>query len=96
MAVKIKKSSGEIFEVELVVTSPDEGRPGFHVWLKTASGTEHIGVVRKDTYSYSPPTHKGSRVAKYHRQVACWKNGEDTRDFQTRKAAILNLIGRMP
>lgn len=31
-----------------------------------------IGYVTKGTRTYSPPTHKGSRIARYHKQVAEW------------------------
>lgn len=32
-----------------------------------------IGYVWKGTRRYSPPTHKGSRVAKYHKDVPEWQ-----------------------
>lgn len=31
-----------------------------------------IGRVWKGTRTYSPPTHKGSRTVKYHKQVPTW------------------------
>lgn len=31
-----------------------------------------IGTIEKTHYSYSPPTHKGSRIARYHHRVETW------------------------
>jgi hypothetical protein len=31
-----------------------------------------IGRVQKGHRTYSPPTHKGSRIARYHKQVPEW------------------------
>lgn len=31
-----------------------------------------IGYVQKGHRTYSPPTHKGSRIVKYHKQVPEW------------------------
>lgn len=30
------------------------------------------GYIHKGNRTFSPPTHRGSRVAKYHKQVPCW------------------------
>lgn len=32
----------------------------------------HIGYVWKGARTYSPPTHKGSRIVRYHKRVAEW------------------------
>lgn len=56
-----------------------------------------IGRVYKGTRTYSPPLYKGSRVAKYHKQVPCWyadEPGSLGRSYSTdtRQRAILHLI----
>lgn len=58
-----------------------------------------IGRVYKGTRTYSPPTHKGSRIAKYHKQVPCWYATADPTSLigrghqeDTRRKAILWLI----
>lgn len=33
---------------------------------------EHIGFVWKGSRTYSPPTHKGSRIVRYHKRVPEW------------------------
>lgn len=42
----------------------------YEVWL--SDGTT-IGYLRKGSYTYSPPTHKGSRIARYHRKIPEWQ-----------------------
>lgn len=60
---------------------------------------ERIGKVYKTTRTYSPPTHRGSRIVKYHKQVKCW--GADISpgrrlargiSYETRKLALLALV----
>lgn len=56
-----------------------------------------IGRVYRGTRTYSPPTHRGSRVAKYHKQVPCWwyeRTGEGHKTWQadTRQEAIRDMI----
>ena len=57
-----------------------------------------IGRVWKGTRTYSPPTHKGSRIAKYHKEVSCWyarEPGADRPlDKDTRRQALVWLINR--
>lgn len=55
----------------------------------------NIGRVYKSTYTYSPPLHKGSRVARYHKAVACWRYSMGTFNgltFKTRRAALEHLV----
>lgn len=57
-----------------------------------------IGYVWKGSRTYSPPTHRGSRIVKYHKQVAEWHGHpahstarpEHRRD--TRQEVIRDLI----
>lgn len=54
-----------------------------------------IGRVYKGTRTYSPPTHRGSRVAKYHKQAPCWWAGKSMGphvQFDTRQEGIRYLI----
>lgn len=39
-----------------------------------------IGFVWKGERTYSPPTHKGSRIVKYHKQVPEW-HGHPTKRY---------------
>lgn len=61
-------------------------------------GEQVIGLVWKGTRTWSPPTHKGSRVAKFHKQVPCWyyevpeRGGGRFVDTRTRREAITRLI----
>jgi len=45
-------------------------------WEVSTEGGAQIGRVYKSTYTYSPPTHRGSRIAKYHKSVKCWRMEE--------------------
>ena len=58
-----------------------------------------IGRVRKGTRTYSPPTHKGSRIVKYHKQVPEWHGWYADRTYgrpderrDTRKEVLEYLI----
>jgi hypothetical protein len=42
-------------------------------------GERKIGYVWKGHRTYSPPTHKGSRIVRYHRQVPEWQGSPDSR-----------------
>lgn len=65
-----------------------------------------IGWVRKGTRTYSPPTHRGSRIVRYHKRIdewqACTEPGRYHLEFRgrgmygrdTRRAAIAYLIAR--
>lgn len=62
-------------------------------------GGEVLGSVRKTTYTYSPPTHRGSRIARHHHQVKAWvaevgfyPDSERTTIEQTRKACLVQLL----
>jgi hypothetical protein len=58
---------------------------------------EVIGRVRKGTRLFSPPTHPGSRIAKYHKQVPCWYSESPegrSVSWPTRKDAIRFLISQ--
>ncbi len=54
---------------------------------------KYIGWVEKGTRLYSPPIHRGSPIAKYHKKVKCWKiRGKHRISFDTRKAALEYLV----
>jgi hypothetical protein len=57
-------------------------------------GDQIIGRVEKSTRTYSPPTHRGSRIARYHKQVPCWRLGGTARHatFDTRLDALAFLV----
>lgn len=62
-------------------------------------GGEVLGTVRKTTYTYSPPTHRGSRIARYHHTVKAWvaevgfyPDSERTTIERTRKACLVQLL----
>jgi hypothetical protein len=58
---------------------------------------KEIGRVFKGTRTYSPPTHKGSRIVKYHKQVPCWyaePSPGAQREMDTQRLAIRFLIDR--
>jgi len=61
---------------------------------------KQIGYVWKGTRTYSPPTHRGSRIVKYHnKQVPEWKGGEHRRAApkeygDTRRDVIRRLVAR--
>lgn len=76
------------------------GTLGF-VMISSVTGSVYwrerrIGRVYKGTRTYSPPLYKGSRVAKFHKQVPCWWAETmityHRRDHRTRKEAIIWLI----
>lgn len=70
----------------------DVGEQGTVTWKGRV-----IGRAYKGTRTYSPPTHKGSRIARYHKQVPCWWAGSfmgPNTQFDTRRDAILWLIRR--
>ncbi len=56
------------------------------------NGREPLGRVYKGTYTYSPPIHRGSPVARYHRKVKCWRAEGTKIDFRTRREAIEWLL----
>lgn len=41
-----------------------------------------IGYVKRGTRTYSPPTHKGSRIVKYHKQVPEWHGWKTKETFR--------------
>lgn len=53
-----------------------------------------IGRVWKSTRRYGPPTHKGSRIVRFHKDVPCWRNDAAPYrvTFDTRKDAIRYLL----
>jgi hypothetical protein len=59
-----------------------------------------IGYVTRGCRTYSPPTHKGSRIARYHKQVPEWyastRRHAAKPEFRkdTRREALQALIGR--
>jgi len=55
-----------------------------------------LGRVFKSTYTYSPPLHRGSPIARYHRKVQCWKNDKANlrQHWPTRREALTDLLAR--
>lgn len=86
--------------IKTITLEPLFGEP-FDVELDEANHAsidgKYIGRVEKSTRTYSPPTHRGSRIAKYHKSVPCWRaiRGAGPRydriTFDTRKAALMSL-----
>lgn len=70
--VKIE-NRGRIWALELQYHDDDDGAE-----VLSPSGVA-IGRVFKSSYTYSPPTHRGSRIARYHRSVSCWRMEEGPR-----------------
>ncbi|MFY9586478.1 MAG: hypothetical protein WAT66_03370, partial [Actinomycetota bacterium] len=66
--VSIAGERGDVIPVEL--TPDDEHPKGWTVTLLKTG--KDIGRVYKDSYTYSPPVHRGSRIAREHRQVSSW------------------------
>lgn len=76
------------------------------VWTMDAATGEpvaRIGTVTRGYYTYSPPTHRGSRIVRYHRRVRQWEadtpgwprkkfRGGGTYGIDTRQGAIAFLI----
>lgn len=76
-------------------------------WMNVYASGILLGRIRKGSYTYSPPMHKGSRVVLYHKQVPEWQaDAVDTKGRQigqtwkgsignkknTRQAAIAYLL----
>jgi hypothetical protein len=53
--------------VQVESESVEVDERGYVFWREAC-----IGRGWKGTRTYSPPVRKGSRVAKYHKQVPCW------------------------
>lgn len=69
------------------------------VWEVESESGLKLGTVEKTSYTYSPPTHRGSRIARYHKQVPAWQSRigllSDSRRLgmaQTRKEALIRLL----
>lgn len=80
-------------EVEL------RGEKAAGAWDVNLPGGKIIGRVERTSYTYSPPLHRGSRIAREHRAVKSWRcevgRGRDAQrgqHRQTRKAALVELI----
>lgn len=60
-----------------------------------------IGYVWKGTRRYSPPTHKGSRIVKYHKDVPEWQGNTEPRRYSpafrrdTRMDVLRDLISAL-
>jgi hypothetical protein len=61
-------------------------------WVVYNESGNVIGEVWKGTHTYSPPTHKGSRIARYHRRVSHWRNNRTQVHWETRKRALADLL----
>lgn len=78
---------------EDVVTVQLIAEEGYGDWTGVWLDDVKIGRVQKSTYTYSPPLHKGSRIARYHRQVACWRSEAHGRsNFETRREALRAMV----
>lgn len=68
MSREVRIKAGWVYPIgtidETVVMVADDGEVSWH--------GQKIGYVWKGERTYSPPTHKGSRIVKYHKQVAEW------------------------
>lgn len=55
-----------------------------------------LGWVFKSTYRHSPPLHDRSPVARFHRDVGCWRNDKAgfRNHWPTRKEALTDLLIR--
>lgn len=92
----VKVPSTYLDRVEVPETTVEVGDDGSVTWRG-----EVIGSVRKGTRTYSPPTHKGSRIAKYHKQVPEWYAhrpgafGRPDHRGDTRQYVLQHLIADM-
>lgn len=75
-----------------------EGAGDYWIVEREFSG-ERIGRVFKSSYDYSPPTHSGSRIVRYHHAVKSWKSevgfypdSHTGIHHRTRKAALVELL----
>lgn len=62
-------------------------------WEVFTEDGQALGLVWKGYRTYSPPIHRGSPVARYHRKVPCWRNSARG-FFETRREALADLITR--
>lgn len=81
--------------VELV----EEGRSTIR-W-EVLHGDRRLGFIWRGSRTYSPPTHKGSRIARMHREVPEWHAqrelhgpGRDRIRKDTRRGALMELIAQ--
>jgi hypothetical protein len=51
-----------------------------------------IGYVRKGERRYSPPTHKGSRIVRYHKMVPEWQGGKERYSRDIRKDTRMEVL----
>jgi len=56
------------------------------------NGGKMIGYVWKATRTSSPPVSKGSRIARHHRRITCWRNDLRRIPYDTRLDALAELI----
>lgn len=100
MSIEVKVPAGLDFLGEPVPATSlvvREGGDGAVYW-----GGQIIGYVRKGHRTYSPPTHKGSRIVKYHKQVPEWHGwygsegaiGRPSVRRDSRRQVLRDLIGR--
>lgn len=91
---------GREWELTLRPSAPfPHSTPRDDSWEVIASSGRHLGRVYKSSYTYSPPTHRGSRIARYHRSVPCWSyesgptdDRERGVDRKTRKEALIGIV----